>query len=222
MNEVRVDLYAKVHKGQRQRLFELSTHAGRTDLMDDTEVAALGTQIEAMLAELDEHGEHEDRLIHPVLSEVARPVTEALDSEHEGLETAMRRLQTAFGALANALEPERRSAARELYLEINAFIATYLAHLDREEREAMPALWSGCDDPRLIGIMATFNAGRSAEQRVTDLMKMLPAINPQERAEVLGGIRAAGGPEGFAHALDAARETLAAADWKRLRTDLEG
>ena len=217
----RVDLYAKVHKGQRQRLFALSIEAGRADLRDESQLAALAHNVGAMLTELREHGDHEDRFIHPVLREVSRPVAEQLDSEHEGLENAMSRLEEAVRALPAATAVNPPLAGRALYLELNAFIAVYLAHLDKEEQQAMPALWSACDDARLLGIFGAFNASRAAEQQARDLMLMLPSINRYERAEVFAGMRAARGPESIGGALDGARQVLDPADYDRLLADLE-
>ncbi|MEZ5238255.1 MAG: hypothetical protein R2716_04710 [Microthrixaceae bacterium] len=37
-------------------------------------------------------------------------------------------------------QPQQRSAAHALYLELAAFTGTYLAHQDLEERGVMPAL----------------------------------------------------------------------------------
>lgn len=210
----RPDLYRNVHKGQRLHLFALAGEIGRADPQDAAQVAELAGRVRAALGGLRDHAEHEEHFIHPVLRQRASAVAEALEREHRWVDSGFMEVEESLRRLGTM--PDRAAACAGLYRAWCRMVAAYLAHLDNEERLAMPALWDSCSDEEIGGIMRAFVAQRSAGDLLEDLRAQMPALAPQERAAYVGGVMKSG-------KLSAERiwtslaEVLAADDLARLR-----
>jgi Hemerythrin HHE cation binding domain len=169
----RLDVYTAVHKMHRARLFNLTVEAGQADPADTVTMTRLAAAVDALAAELVAHAEHEDRFIHPLLRQVAPALTARLDAAHVTLDARLDRLRQVASA-APAADPNA------LYRALAAFTAAYLEHLAIEEGEALPALWDGCTDEELLGILASFRGSRSDAENLASLLAQLATLNPPE------------------------------------------
>jgi len=176
----RLDVYTAVHKMQRARLFNLTVEAGKTDPDDTLATARLAAAVDALAAELVAHGEHEDRFIHPLLRQKAPALAETLDAAHVELDARLERLRQLSSASATS-----PGDPNVLYRALAAFTATYLDHLALEEAEALPALWEGCTDEELAGILISFKGSRSDAENLTSLLAQLATLNPPEIAQMV-------------------------------------
>jgi hypothetical protein len=173
----RIDLYRKIHKAQRAWLGRVLAAAGRLDAGDPAATAAIRTDAGRLVAHLRSHAEHEERFIHPLLGEIAPTVTAALDAEHHVLEAQL-------GGVVAA------GNAAQLYDALGGLAAAYFAHLEVEERQAMPALWAAYDDAAFLErIVRPFVASRTAGELLADLRLQLAAVNPVEAAQLLAALR---------------------------------
>jgi len=173
----RLDVYTAVHKMQRARLFDLTVEAGKADPDDSVTTARLAAAVNALAAELVAHGEHEDRFIHPLLRQSAPALAETLEAAHGELDARLGQLrEVAATYSASPGDPN------VLYRALAAFTATYLDHLALEEGEALPALWEGCTDEELTGILVSFKGSRSDAENLTSLLAQLATLNPNEIA----------------------------------------
>jgi Hemerythrin HHE cation binding domain len=184
----RLDVYTAVHKMQRARLFNLTVEAGKTDPGDTVTTARLAAAVDALAAELAAHGEHEDRFIHPLLRQKAPELADTLDAAHVELDARLGRLRDV--ASAYAASPGDPNV---LYRALAAFTAIYLDHVALEEAEALPALWGGCTDEELMGILISFRGSRSDAENLTSLLAELATLNPTEITQMasagLGQVR---------------------------------
>lgn len=176
----RLDVYTAVHKMQRARLFDLTVEAGKTEPDDTVTTARLAGAVGALAAELVAHGEHEDRFIHPLLRQSAPVLAERLEAAHVELDARLGQLrEIASTYSAPPADPN------VLYRALAAFTATYLDHLALEEGEALPALWEGCTDEELMGILVSFKGSRSDAENLTSLLAQLATLNPNEIARMV-------------------------------------
>lgn len=176
----RLDVYTAVHKMQRARLFDLTVEAGKTDPEDTVGTARLAAAVAALAAELVAHGEHEDRFIHPLLRHSAPALAETLEAAHVGLDAHLGQLhEMAKTYAASPGDPNL------LYRALAVFTATYLDHLALEEGEALPALWEGCTDEELRGILISFQGSRSEAENLTSLLAQLATLNPKEITQMV-------------------------------------
>ncbi|MGI5262146.1 hemerythrin domain-containing protein [Streptomyces angustmyceticus] len=198
----KVDLYRNVHMGQRARLFALAVELGSADVSQPGTAAEQAERCLAMTQELREHADHEDTFIHGLLRERAPEAADALEAEHVRLDAAFLALDERARALPTSPADARAEAQHALYLALNEVISAYLAHLYVEETVAMPALWDHASEEELGAVYAAFRASRSPEEALTDLRRMLPALPPPTRAEIVHDVVQA--------AADQAGSTLAA------------
>src|SRR5689334_20975733 len=82
----RVDLYGAVHKGLRVQLFETAALVGRTDFTRAREASEVAERVARLTSFLCEHAEHEDRIVLPVLAEIAPELAADLRADHARVE----------------------------------------------------------------------------------------------------------------------------------------
>jgi hypothetical protein len=176
----RLDVYTAVHKMQRARLFDLTVEAGKADPDDAVTTARLAGAIDALVSELVAHGEHEDRFIHPLLRQSVPALAETLGAAHVQLDARLGQLREMAATYATS-----PGDPNVLYRALAAFTATYLDHVALEEGEALPALWEGCTDEELMGILISFKGSRSDVENLTSLLAQLATLNSNEIAQMV-------------------------------------
>jgi hypothetical protein len=211
LRPVVVDLYRDIHKGIRAELFALTEEAGRIDPSQWLDRAALRDHVASVVDLLRTHAEHEDTHVQPAMEFHLPDLADRVVSEHEMLEV---RLGDLLGRAGDATETSRdpRWPVHCLHLELASFTSAYLAHQDLEERVIMPALEAA------IGVEATLDLHQAIvgsippAQMAASLAVMLPAMNVDDRSELLGGMRAGAPAEIFGPVWGLAVSVLEPAD----------
>jgi hypothetical protein len=216
-----IDLYRDIHKGIRAELFAVTSAAGSIDPADRSDRAALADHVASVAAVLESHAHHEDIAIDPVLERHLPDLASEINADHLRLE----RMFSSIGDLADAIVEtsgsEQRRRLQLLHLDLARFTGSYLEHIDLEERAVMQRL------PELIGVdeiaavHGAIIASIPPDEMVRSLAFMLPAMNIDDRAELLGGMRLAAPPEAFDATVGLARSVLRPSDFVALADRLE-
>ena len=187
---VTLDLYRDIHKAIRIELFSVTTEAGRLDPSQGLARAALATQVNDVVQLLVAHAEHEDGAIQPVLEAHLSELAERIEVDHLTLEARMEDLQ-GMAAEASALEAvDPRAQVHRLYVALAAFTSDYLEHQDVEERVVMPALEAAVGVEATVAIHQAILGAIPPDEMARSLALMIPAMNLDDRAEMLGGMQA--------------------------------
>lgn len=211
-----IDLYRDIHKGIRTELFAVTTEAGRVDPADDAGRVALTAQVRDVVEVLELHAHHEDSNIQPTL-EVELPVlAERIAAEHEAIDGRLAQLVDLADEAADGSQPGRREQLHRLYLELATFTGEYLAHQDVEERVVMPALEAAIGVEATGAINHAIVSSIPPDEMARSLAFMLPAMNLDDRAELLGGMQAGAPAEVFAGVWSLAGSVLETADFAAL------
>ena len=218
---VAFDLYRDIHKGIRTELFAVTTEAGRLDPWDRDGRAALSCQVRSMIGLLVGHAEHEDGAIQPVLEAQLPVLAELVEKDHVWLEDRMEDLAEMADDTLDAPQHELRPRLHQLYLELASFTSAYLRHQDMEERVIMPSLEVAIGVPAVIGIHEAIIGSIPPQEMARSLALMLPAMNLDDRAEMLGGMRAGAPPEVFSDVWNLVGSVLEPADHSALARRLE-
>ena len=201
-----VDLYRDIHKGIRSELFSLVETAGRTAPGDEVGRAALASHVREVAGVLESHAHHEDTVINPALESFLPELTERISADHEHLD----------GLFANVVDLADTTADRRdlqlLHLDLAAFTSRYLAHQDLEERVVMPALEDAIGPEAVLGLHVAIVSSIPPPEMMRSLAFMLPAMNLDDRAELLGGVRATAPPQAFDGVWSLAASVLDPAD----------
>ena len=203
---VTLDLYRDIHKGIRSELFAVTEEAGRIDPSCAEARAALAAHVGDVVWLLVSHAEHEDAAIQPTIDAHLPALAEQVAGDHVTLERRLEELRAAADAAAG------RADVHGLYVELASFTSAYLAHQDVEERTVMPALGDAIGVDAVVAIHQAIVSSIPPHEMVRSLAIMLPAMNLDDRAELLGGMRAGAPAEVFAGVWSLAGSVLAADD----------
>jgi Hemerythrin HHE cation binding domain len=218
LRPVAVDLYRDIHKGIRSELFSLVVEAGRVDPADDCDAAALTSQVHRTVQLLVDHAEHEDGVIQPILELHAPALAARVADDHLSLEWRL----GGLGVLATeaSASRNRRALLHELYIELAAFTADYLRHQDIEEREVGPTLEEAVGVDGVIALHMAIIGNMAPQQLISGLAVMFPAMNVDDRTELLGGMKATAPAEAFEGVWSLAGSVLSADDHRALAARL--
>jgi hypothetical protein len=184
------DAYRDVHKGIRHDLFALTVRAGTCDPGSAEARADLARAVRTSVGFLAQHAQHEDRGLQPTIDRVAPDLGERIAAEHPVLEARMDVLVELAGVAAAAPRTEQRARVHQLYLELSSFTSAYLAHQDFEERVVQPALVAAIGTAAAEDLHAALVATIPPAEMGAGLGLMLPAMNVEERVELLRGVQA--------------------------------
>jgi hypothetical protein len=221
---VAMDLYRDIHKGIRAELFAITSAAGSVDPADACGRLALADHVGAVAWVLESHREHEDAGILPAMIEHLPELAEHIEAEHPLLEARFGAIVELAGETAAAAAPaEQRRLGHQLYLELSEYTSTYLAHQLVEERVIMPALERAVGVDAVVEMHTAIVSSIPPDELAKSLAFMLPAMNLDDRTEMLGGMQASAPAEAFAGVVSLARSVLAPVDFtavaKRLALD---
>jgi hypothetical protein len=204
---VTLDLYREVHKGLRHALFALCEAAGSLDAADPAARAAFVTQFAVVDNMLRLHHGHEDgEHFGGLIARAAPQFTAELEVGHDKSVADLAELRAAVIALGDG-----GTGADELYDMVAAFVVDYLGHMAVEEHQVMPALSAATTFDDLLDVQIALRTSMPPTDMVMFMRMMLPAMNPDERTNMLGGMKAGAPPEIFAVFWAAAKEVLSPA-----------
>jgi hypothetical protein len=209
---VALDLYRDIHKGIRGELFAAVSESGRLDPSDQVGRAALAAQVRSVVELLVGHAEHEDTHVQPAIEAHLPRLAEVIAADHVALEDRMETLVEMADGVVHAIRPQQRPRLHQLYLELASFTGDYLRHQDVEERVVMPALENAIGVPAVAEINGAIVGSIPPEEMASSLAMMLPVMNTDDRAEMLGGMQAEAPPEVFAGVWSLAGSVLSPAD----------
>jgi hypothetical protein len=206
------DAYRDPHKGIRAELFAVTASAGSTDPGDGEARAALSAHLRDLVDLLVEHASHEDRHVLPVLEEHAPSLFERNASEHVALDARLGRIAERAVAMTDAASGEQRARVHNLYLDLASFTGVYLVHQEFEERVVMPALIDAIGVEGAIGIHHNIVSSIPPPVMAKALALMIPAMNVDDRTEMLAEMRAGAPAQIFEGVWGLAKSVLTPSD----------
>ncbi|MBB2755006.1 UNVERIFIED_ORG: hypothetical protein GGI57_005744 [Rhizobium aethiopicum] len=217
----RYDIYGAIHKGLRKAGCDLLGRLGTADFQNVEETVLLIGDLRHYLMLAASHVTHEDDNIHTALADKGVS-TVTLDEQHDDHRTAFRELEELVVAWEKAWPLHKAACGRKLYLAFAAYIADDFAHMHEEEAVTGPLLWRNFDDQEIFGIEMRIIGSLPPEKSMAFMRIMIPAINPAERAALLGAMKKDAPPEIFQAVIDfAVRPGLSAGDFAKLADALK-
>jgi hypothetical protein len=193
---VAVDLYRDIHKGIRSELFSITERAGNLDPSDQADRADLGAHVGRVVELLISHAAHEDDHMQPALEQHLPALADKVEDDHHRLEARIQLLAEQAVDLVH-VTGNPRWRAHQLYVELASFTSTYLAHQDLEERVIMPEIEAILGAEACLALHQEIVGSIPPEEMARSLSVMLPAMNIDDRTELLGGMQAGAPAEVF-------------------------
>jgi hypothetical protein len=217
MKTPRVDLYTTVHKGLRTRLFDLCVELARCDFANRSEVGVALAAFRRTVGFLHEHHAHEDNHIEPAVAAASAEIAATVGRQHAAVVASIEELERLA---AGAEGPDARAAGAALHARYQKFLVEYLEHMQVEETVVMPALWARYSDPELGALRGRLQGSIPPARFVEWMEIILPAMNLDERAGMLGEMKAHAPPPVFDAVSGVAGRVLGTAGWDALRARL--
>lgn len=216
----RFDMYAFIHKALRGFMMDTLHRVGRMDLDDAAELRETLAQVDDLLVFCQRHLEHENDFVHSAI-EARRPGgARRTADDHLDHVASIQALRAEAAALPCHAVPERPALAQRLYLHLSLFVAENFQHMQIEETANNAALWALYTDDELVAIHDRLVASLPPAENALVARWMIPALNPAERAGLLGGLQLGAPPEVFEGMLGIARVQLDEAAWCKLAREL--
>ncbi len=218
-----IDLYIDAHKGQRLRFSMISKAAGTLDINNQEALTSLENEILSFQEHMFLHASHEEKFIHPLLSERVPGGENRLNEDHRTMHRQFDELVACFGEMKKKPTDfeKLQEIAQEFYLAWNRFMSFYLNHIDYEEEYAMPTLRNLCTYDELVDARGKILGNQEPKSMMYSLEMILPALNPTERFLVLSQGLKSMPPEASQGALKIAEHVLTPEDWLSLKKKLK-
>lgn len=200
----RYDMYNNVHKGLRRALCGLLTDAGSATAAEFPEI---GSRWLALEEKLHAHHQHEDRFIGPHLARIAPALFAQMEREHAAIDQELAAVRAA-------------AAPNAFYRALARFTSIYFAHMAEEEGAFSDALFAAYTDRDLMAIEGELVASIPPPKLGEFMAMMLPAMNLDERFDLLAGMRAGAPAEVFQGMCQLASQVLDVRDWSMLNERL--
>ena len=212
----RFDMYLGIHKALRSFMSETLVRVGRADVSDPDDLQATLAQLDTLLDLCLTHIEHENVFVHTAI-EARQPGGAArTGGDHVEHRDSIDALRAEAAALRGAAARVQPALALRLYHHLSLFVAENFQHMHIEETVNNAALWAAYSDAELIEIHDRLVASIAPPEFMLVARWMVPALNPMERAGLLGGIQAQTPPEAFLGLLAGVRPYLDARGWDKL------
>jgi hypothetical protein len=220
-NAVRVDVYGPIHKGLRRSLCGLLVRFSSTDFTDEKQRKELLRDLRLALNLAHHHLKSEDAIFHPALEQRAQGSAARPSQDHVTHSRTSEELTRLADSLESADEANRQAAAMKLYHRYSEFVGENLVHMAEEEHVLQPLFHQHYTDEELQGLVGKVRATLPPEVNLAFLGIMIPALNRQERAKMLGWIKGSTPPQAFQAVMQmAARPNLTPEDWQDLTQQL--
>ncbi len=206
----RYDMYSFIHKALRKAQCDMLVRLGQAGpdvspglLADLRDLLDLGRQ----------HIAHEETHIHTALERHMPQASGRQKAQHDRHRDSFAALEGLIAALEQVVPGRRQDALRRLYLAFSAFVACDFEHMLEEETTHNDALWRQFSDAELMAVEGGIIASLAPEKVIRFMQLMVPAISRDERAMLLGGMKANAPAEAFMAVMElAVRPTLSAGD----------
>ena len=173
-------------------LYDAAKDLQQTDFTNTEQTEQAIAKVE-MVAELfDDHADHEDNYILPMVAAENAALVAAFEQEHVTDRALSKELQSNIAAYhAAETAAERIKAGHKLFYTFNDFIAFNLSHMNREETVLNDALWNRYSDMEIGMANQKISASVPPEKLIVNVTWMMRSCNDMEIADFLKKLKAA-------------------------------
>jgi hypothetical protein len=217
----RIDMYTPIHKALRAFMSDTLVRLGGVDHDDDSDRQRTLDQVDALLAQLKSHLDHENHFVQTAIE--ARCAGAAGRTAHDHIDhlECISNLEDECRALRDARPEQRAGLGMSLYRHLGAFVAENLQHMLVEERENNAALWAHYSDAELAQVHDLLLASIPPAELLLCTRWMVVAMSVAELAPMFAAMRDKAPPAAFAVLLDVAREHMDSVRWAKLARALD-
>jgi hypothetical protein len=218
----RPSLVVTPHKGIRYAFAQLIMKAGNLDYTDKAQVADLKSQLDEFGGLLEEHAHLENEFILKSLEQRVPGSADHDEQDHVALEALQVEVLAKLEAILDPRlsDTKARAMGYAFYQDLGKLYAAHLEHMLEEETVTQPLLWKHFSDMEIIGLHVQIVRSIPPEVMLSWAKYLIPALNLNERIELLAGIQAGAPPAFFEQVMAIAKKTLPTPDVLKLESKL--
>jgi iron-sulfur cluster repair protein YtfE (RIC family) len=184
----RLDFLGPIHKAIRCALADLLSQMGTTSFADAAASSRIAEMLEEVTALCEDHRDHEERFVLPVLAERLHGTLDRVIEAH-GVQPVIVAELRALAETLRTSEPELRPVVgRTLYLHFTTFAAELLLHMAQEEQVLVPLIEKLFTDDEVRAMHGEVMGALTMVQRLRATPWMIRGTNAVERAAILEGV----------------------------------
>ncbi|WP_028310547.1 hypothetical protein [Derxia gummosa] len=214
------DIYRFIHKAIRLMLADTLCALARLDCDDEAERDVVHAQLDEALDLCESHVAHENEFIHAAIDAVRPGAVAQTADDHVDHLAGIGALRAQAALARGRRGAEAREATLALYRRFAVFAGENFEHMAHEESHNTDVLHACFDPHEIRAIEARIHAAIPPGEMAATLRWMIPALTPQERLEMFGGMRAGMPAPVFDGVLAIARRHLPASGWDKLARGL--
>ncbi len=193
----RFDAYGPIHKALRHAMAHTLHGLGTLDVNDEQERSAALDGVDALLALMRSHLQHENDFVHTAI-EARQPGGAARTAaDHLQHLEAITDLEDETRALRHAPPAQCPLLAQRLYRHLAVFVGENLVHMQVEETEGNATLWALYSDEELIALHDRLVAVIPPAEMAVVARWMGAALSVPELALLLGDMRQKAPPPAY-------------------------
>jgi hypothetical protein len=215
-------LYDVPHKGLRNALSQLSLLAGKTDYNSGQEVGTLYELGRAVFQILTIHAEDENAVTLAELEMRCPGCSQHDMDDHERIHVLQYRLEALLETISRQglSGTDATENGAEFYLALSEFQGMYLEHTAEEERVTQLLLWQHFTDVELADHRARIMGNNPPETLLTWFRFVVPALQYNERIDLLGGFKQRAPGAFFLQGMEVIRKVLTPDEFTALASAL--
>jgi hemerythrin-like domain-containing protein len=218
MHATRFNGFAMIHKALRAMLYDAAHTMQQTDYADPVAMETALEKVERVILFFDEHADHEDAHVLPLIADTAPALSHSFEEEHIADRQLGLNLNNAIASYrASGNDIDRLRAGHGIFYAFNAFIAFNLNHMDKEETELNEVMWRQLSDEEIMGINAKISASIAPERSAETWKWMMRACNNRELTGFIRVLQTKAPPPVLEMALGIARQELGAERFELVR-----
>lgn len=218
MNNSRYNSFLLIHKGLRTFLYETSIQLQQADLSDPK--CDVIEQVEKVLFLFDGHAHGEDTFFNKPLMQLDAKISNMFMKEHEEDHRLSEVISDLVSQWRNASDKNTRViAGRNLLYAFYEFVAFNLYHMNKEELELNPVLWSHYTDEEIKTTEHTMVQQIAPEKMIQYARWIIRGNNDEDLYQWLKGVQMFA-PEVFVGLLDIAKSELSSERVQKLGSRL--
>lgn len=219
-SNVRIDLYANIHKALRAMMLDTLQGVGRLDAYDDQDVATACDRVHRLAQACERHLAHENQFVHPAIEAVQPDASARIAQEHVDHLSEIQALHQGAAQVLTRQGAARARAVEGLYRQLALFAAHNFTHMQIEEVHHNHVLWQHYRDDELVAIEQRIIAAIPPQEAIETMRWMVPALTPLQRQQMLEGLRAGAPGEVFDAVIATVQPHLSTTEWAKLARGL--
>lgn len=186
METKRFNTFYLIHKALRAMMYDCAVSIQQTDFTNKAEVNLTVTKIRNVIENFDDHANHEDNFLMPMIVKYKPVIVAEFENEHVTDHRLGKEISGVIDDLNSAAtDDERKSCGLKLLYLFNDFMGFNLYHMNKEEDILNNILWKHYTDEEILAMQGRLISSIPPEKNMISVTWMMKSISNNEIIQFL-------------------------------------